>query len=355
MEAVSSFAGGDRSQLEEAMKEVFESLKAYRRLLDESQTIGYLIERTEQYQHLIPPHIFQRVREDYQKRKEDADNKLLEKKQSFMNDHQKHLTEKENLQVICKGITDRLKEVKFRYLLGEYSDEETEKESQDLRGQLLEHMQRLNWLDEIYDLGSIIGVEVVPTAEPYESASPRPQAVKQDVQEWELQDLDTEFSSLEQPEIPAAEDTKDEDELASLDSEAPADEEQPPDVGEAAAAFSSDDFGADQEVAETPPQETTGVSGQGYLSIVEGNRKGDQIPLISDDIMIGLSPGNDIQLDEPGVAGTHAQVVYKDRKYHIKNLDVLGRCYVNGVQTDFVELKDGDVIGIGKVNITVSL
>jgi hypothetical protein len=91
----------------------------------------------------------------------------------------------------------------------------------------------------------------------------------------------------------------------------------------------------------------------GYLCALDGSRKGTRFPLISSDITLGKSPGIDIRLQDAGIANFHARIVYKNRKYFLENLDPMGRSFVNGVQADVLELKDGDLIRLGEIKMRV--
>jgi len=91
----------------------------------------------------------------------------------------------------------------------------------------------------------------------------------------------------------------------------------------------------------------------GFLCVVEGNRKGDRIPIVSGNVCIGKSADNDIQLDDPGIAETHAEITYSEDKYILHNLDVLGRCLVNGMQTKECALNDGDTISFGSFKMRI--
>ncbi len=45
---------------------------------------------------------------------------------------------------------------------------------------------------------------------------------------------------------------------------------------------------------------------QGYLTILDGTRKGDRVPLIPADIMLGSSPNTDVMLTDQGISESHA-------------------------------------------------
>jgi len=92
---------------------------------------------------------------------------------------------------------------------------------------------------------------------------------------------------------------------------------------------------------------------QGYLTVLDGTRKGDRVPLIPADIMLGSSPNTDVMLTDQGISESHGRIFFKDRKYFLENLDVLGRSYVNGIQSKVAELNHNDVIRLGNLNLRV--
>jgi predicted component of type VI protein secretion system len=69
--------------------------------------------------------------------------------------------------------------------------------------------------------------------------------------------------------------------------------------------------------------------------------------------MLGSSPNTDVMLTDQGISESHARIFFKDRKYCLENLDVLGRSYVNGIQSKVAELNHNDVIRLGNLNLRV--
>jgi hypothetical protein len=91
----------------------------------------------------------------------------------------------------------------------------------------------------------------------------------------------------------------------------------------------------------------------GYLVALEGSRRGERFPLISSEITVGNSPNLDIRLTDSGIARFHARIVYKNGRHYIETLEKRGSCLVNGVKTKKSELKDGDILSLGKVKMQV--
>jgi hypothetical protein len=91
----------------------------------------------------------------------------------------------------------------------------------------------------------------------------------------------------------------------------------------------------------------------GYLVALEGSRQGERFPLISSEITMGSSRGIDIRLADSGIARYHARIVYRKGKHYLETVAESGTCLVNGVQADRAELKDGDVLCLGKTKMQV--
>lgn len=306
-------------------EEFLRALKSYSRLLEKYHRLSDLLRRTIEYREMVPPEVFENVHEDYRKRKAEIEESLEKAKGDFTQALKATLAEKKELQEKARKGSHRLKELKFRRILGEYSEEEIEEECRQLRKELGQYAERLNWLEEVLDLyaHTVAGTDLEALEEP--------------------QPFYTEAAVEKAPEpAPAPE---------------PAEEPVPTEGhGEAEAT-----------PAETAPQETAAaepesrVLGQlahssyvhGYLVPMDGSRKGQRFPLLAGAITLGSGPGTDIVLQEPGVAKSHARIVYQDRRYMLENLDMLGRTYVNGIQCKASELREGDVIRLGEVKMRV--
>src|SRR6187401_2285152 len=67
---------------------------------------------------------------------------------------------------------------------------------------------------------------------------------------------------------------------------------------------------------------------------------------------IGRAPGNDVVLDDPMVAGTHANVVRQGGAYSVHLVDKVAELYVNGQRVKKADLKDGDRLLFGAWQVT---
>lgn len=68
-------------------------------------------------------------------------------------------------------------------------------------------------------------------------------------------------------------------------------------------------------------------------------------------VTIGRQPGNDVQLDDPSLAPTHANLVRKGGQHTISVLDRMNEIYVNGRRERSCVLKEGDRLLIGRFEL----
>jgi ribosome-associated toxin RatA of RatAB toxin-antitoxin module len=316
-EAASLLALSEVSGSGDTTEASLRSLKDFSRLLEEADRFARLVEKTQKYSDMVPPYILEQVQEDYRKQKREVDAKLEAQKDGFRQAYEEHLSEKEVLEDICKKLRDRIKELRFRRIVGEYEEDDVQDEVRDLKGQLSESMERIDQMEEILDQYVIIGFD--------------------DLMEQESAE-EEEFEQVDEPE------EEEETPLPMLEEE----EEQSP-------VYTSAQDSAYAPSGYEAARPKTGSSSypQGYLTILDGTRKGDRVPLIPADIMLGSSPNTDVMLTDQGISESHARIFFKDRKYCLENLDVLGRSYVNGIQSKVAELNHNDVIRLGNLNLRV--
>ena len=345
-EATSTLALSEVSGSGETTEESLQSLKEFSRLLEESDRFARLIDKTEKYSDMVPPYILEQVQIDYREQKGKVDEKLEAQKDGFRKAYLEHLSEKEVLEDICRKLRDRLKELRFRRVVGEYDEEDVQDEVRDLKGQLSESMERLDRMEEILDQYVIIGFDDFVKDEesmeadevPFEQESTYEQA------------FDPVENPVEKDASPLAIPEEEEEEMNAFTSEYTEEEmqeEEDPVVASQDSAYAPNSYEPPQ------PEVSSSAYPQGYLTILDGSRKGDRVPLIPADIMLGSSPNTDVMLTDQGISDSHARIFFKDRKYFLENLDVLGRSYVNGIQSKVSELNHNDVIRLGNLNLRV--
>jgi len=339
-EAASTLALSEVSGSSETTEESLESLKAFSRLLEESDRYSRLIEKSKKYSDMVPSNILDQVQADYRKRREEVEEELKGQKEGFRKAYEEHLSEKEVLEDICQKLRDRIKELRFRRVVGEYDEEDVQEEVRDLKRQLLESIERLDQMEEIIDQYIIIGfddmIEQEDSMEADDLQSPEESSHEEEPEQEEEYEEETPLPMLEEDGVEASAEEEEEE------------QEESPEH----ASFEASEYVANDS-SRVQPQPGASSYPQGYLTILDGSRKGDRVPLIPADIMLGSSPNTDVMLTDQGISESHARIFFKDRKYFIENLDVLGRTYVNGIQSKVAELNHNDVIRLGNLNLRV--
>ncbi len=325
-EAASKLALSEVSGSGDTTEVSLRNLKDFSSLLEESDRFARLIQKTGKYSDMVPPYILEEVQGDYREQKREVDAKLEAQKDGFRQAYREHLSEKEVLEDICQKLRDRIKELRFRRIVGEYEENDVQDEVRDLKGQLAESMERIDQMEEILDQYVIIGFDDIMERESAEEAE------------------------IEQVDEPEEEDTplpmlKEENrtDFASEETE----EQSPVYTSARDSAYAPSGYKAAQ------PEGRSSSYPQGYLTVLDGTRKGDRVPLIPADIMLGSSQNTDVMLTDQGISESHARIFFKDRKYFVENLDLLGRSYVNGIQSKVAELNHNDVIRLGNLNLRV--
>lgn len=362
---------------------ILEAIDGCREIRQHCDHYRRLLENAEKHRASVRLAIYERVVGEYKSKLSDLQARLEKDQETLLEQVQRYAQEQERLKQAGQEAEDRLEEIEFRVKVGEFSEEEVAEELKRLRATVLEHKKSATRLEEIldrcrqldFDLGSRFSRPVIEPTE-YESSAI---AEASQIQASSGEDAHTTPAAPAEPEgafetkqepfvadSPAASLWAPEPELTSALAEPPTTPEsfvvEPLDVpaptaSEDCPVIQCSETLAFKESAGTTPEPTGRDSGvgfvSGYLCALDGSRKGTRFPLISSDITLGKSPGIDIRLQDPGIANFHARIVYKNRKYFLENLDPMGRSFVNGVQADVLELKDGDLIRLGEIKMRV--
>jgi pSer/pThr/pTyr-binding forkhead associated (FHA) protein len=83
--------------------------------------------------------------------------------------------------------------------------------------------------------------------------------------------------------------------------------------------------------------------------IVQNGTHSVTYELVSDIVMIGRGPLNDIVIDNPVVSARHAMITKFGDSYWLKDLNSTNGTHINGLLFTEGELKDGDTIRFGSV------
>ncbi len=89
------------------------------------------------------------------------------------------------------------------------------------------------------------------------------------------------------------------------------------------------------------------------LIILSGNRRGEHITLAKDPMTIGRAETCGIQLNDPEIALTHAEVSHTDEGLFIRDLGSMNRLLINHREVREAHPKHGDVIEVGHTRFLV--
>jgi hypothetical protein len=301
-------------------------LNDYESLVSERNRYALLERNAEQNRHTVRPHIYARVKNEYADRRGSLDQEEERQRGILRALFDNVLEKRKALNERCREAADRLEELDFRVRVGEFEEEEMKESRTGLKEQLLQITKALADAQEIVDKFEQIGMVTRP-----------PSAVAQtDGEDWgEASETQADYLVLEEDPHSADQDSP----VVNYPIEFRASSSQA-DTGKRAKAPDSRTRHKSRYVA-------------GYLVALDGSRKGERFPLISSEITVGSSRGIDIRLADSGIARYHARIIYRRGKHYLETVAESGSCLVNGVQANRAELKDGDVLCLGKTKMQV--
>lgn len=90
------------------------------------------------------------------------------------------------------------------------------------------------------------------------------------------------------------------------------------------------------------------ASSIGYFIVVDGGRRGMQLPLAGERTTIGRGGRNDIALDDSAASRDHAVIVQQDGDFYIQDLGSANGTLVNGEEITRHRLRDEDEVTVGR-------
>jgi len=88
------------------------------------------------------------------------------------------------------------------------------------------------------------------------------------------------------------------------------------------------------------------------LSVQQGTQRGQRFSVTKDSIVIGRVAGSDVVISDPEVSRRHASITWERGQPVIRDLGSTNGTFINGVRlTGPQALRDGDTIGLGKVQL----
>ncbi|MEI6055468.1 MAG: FHA domain-containing protein [Lentisphaerota bacterium] len=92
------------------------------------------------------------------------------------------------------------------------------------------------------------------------------------------------------------------------------------------------------------------------LIVLSETDKGQTFPLTNKAYLCGRSTVNIISFKDPTVSSTHCEFVKSDSNtYLVRDMDSTNGTKVNGISIKSLELKNGDIIRLGKIELLYSL
>ena len=89
------------------------------------------------------------------------------------------------------------------------------------------------------------------------------------------------------------------------------------------------------------------------LIILNGDRKGEQITLTQDPMIVGRAERCDIRLNDPEIALSHAEITHKPDGLHIRDLGSMNRFLINNREVHEAQPKHGDVVEMGHTRFLI--
>ena len=217
--------------------DILKRLEAYGALVSECDRYALLGRNAERNRHTVRPHIYARVKDEYEERRQTLDQEHEEQKGFLQTELETILERRRVLNERCRKESDRLEELDFRVRVGEFSDEEIEERRRELKGELLEITKALAETQEVVSRFEQVGL-LAQASTPAE---------------------DTDDGGRDEP-------SPDQDDFLVLEEDPSPSEEDSP-------------------VVNCPPDSQTSISLHdnvfGYLVALDGSRQGERFPLIS--------------------------------------------------------------------------
>ena len=255
--------------------DILKRLEAYGALVSECDRYALLGRNAEQNRHTVRPHIYARVKGEYEERRQTLDQEKEEQKGFLQTELETILEKRRVLNERCRNESDRLEELDFRVRVGEFSDEEVQESRKELKEELLEITKALAETQEVVTRFEQVGL-LAQASMPAEG---------------------TDDGERDEP-------SPDQDDFLVLEEDASPSEEDSPVVNcppELHAKSSEAEAGQTQST----PGSQTSVSIHdnvfGYLVALDGSRRGERFPLISSEMTVGSSPNLDIRLADSGI------------------------------------------------------
>ncbi len=280
------------------------------------------IKKIEDHKEKVSDPVYERVMADYQERLTEITSEVLEKKKAIDRELVTLYETQKKISSQLESHQHTLEEIKFRNVLGEYTEEEfekTAKEEQDKISKFENLLSSINtnisrYEDLFKDDLELLALEEKKIQEPHTTEESHTDL---SFKEEELSESEKEFIS----------EMEGEDYFTTQDITHP---------GEKSDIFNNMDR---TEVKESP-------KGNSRIVIIRGDDAGATYPL-KDVISFGRADSNTVVLKDAKVSRQHAKITHKGGEYILADLNSSNGTYVNGEKIDEHVLTNNDEFQIG--------
>lgn len=309
-----------------------ELLEGATQIKEQWRVIRDRLEKIESNRSQVTPAVYERVKSDYQARLEEITNTLMDKKQDIDTELESLYGTRSKVSEQLEAERQSLEEVKFRNMLGEFSQEEYQekgREKQERIGKLETAMLAVNtnigrYESIFHEESELLGVE---------AATPETEG-----------DVGVEETAVE-PEQPVQ--TDDEGYILN-EAEGPdyfSTETVEGETGPHTVSEESQTVRA-PHVDERPPSTSDRALPHARVVIISGDQAGAAYPL-KDTVTMGRADSNTIVLKDAKVSRQHAQIQQHGNQFIVVDLSSSNGTYVNGEKVEEHVLQNNDEVQIG--------
>ena len=91
------------------------------------------------------------------------------------------------------------------------------------------------------------------------------------------------------------------------------------------------------------------------VRVMRGFYEGLEVPVDRDWVVIGRGRGADIVIAEPTMSRAHAAIGFDGERFFVQDLGSTNGTRVNGSAAEKAELKNGDEVSLGKLQLKLDL
>lgn len=342
-----------------------EKLAEYQNLREEFDRLRVRLRRADQEKQSVNQHIFEKVTGEYNRQLDDVRSRMTPLKEAL--DEIRVEIERE-LAEAAKAVEqaeEALSEIRFRHLVGEYTDEQHEELIKSNSSSLGERRQRhtdLKLLLDAFDAASDEGTSKLadvtsdsrhsPEKKPTHSA-PAPAPTTPTTPNAPTTQAPAALRGTSAPPAPAAPAERRSHRSKPADGFVDPNEwfEDQPDAGRSSARNAPRRPSLSDRGSRQPDVEGNKVLPN--LLVRTGSHSGRQIPLLPMTMSIGREHDNNIEIKDPEVARYHARLRYEQGEFTVEDLDSSTGTFINGLRVKEALLHDGDVLRVGGTELAV--